>query len=222
MGLPMWLSSKKSPYNAGDLGSIPSWEDPLEKGMATHSSIVAWRIPWTEKPGGLQSTGSHRGGHDWSDLAYTQISIFQDLKFQVLLQHLWTSQGPKDSTMMCSHQRCPTPGREDSAPTSSLSAGQVALLLVLIPRVSRSIPEPTELFKQDNHIFPQEPGIPLSRANKACLHSLCKSTLLLSTPSMWPCMVNIVLIPEPLCICDNKNCCQLHLTCVRYPVPSYL
>ena len=34
------------------------WEDPLEKGMATHPSILAWRIPWTEKPGGLQSMGS--------------------------------------------------------------------------------------------------------------------------------------------------------------------
>ena len=34
------------------------WEDPLEKGMATHPNIVAWRIPWTEEPGGLQSTGS--------------------------------------------------------------------------------------------------------------------------------------------------------------------
>ena len=34
------------------------WEDPLEKGMATHSSVLAWRIPWTEKPGGLQSVGS--------------------------------------------------------------------------------------------------------------------------------------------------------------------
>ena len=40
------------------------WEDPLEKEMATHSSIVAWRIPWTEEPGRLQSTGSQRGGHD--------------------------------------------------------------------------------------------------------------------------------------------------------------
>ena len=40
------------------------WEDPLEKGTATHSSILAWRIPWTEEPGGLQSTGSHRVGHD--------------------------------------------------------------------------------------------------------------------------------------------------------------
>ena len=40
------------------------WEDLLEKGMATHSSILAWRIPWTEEPGGLQSTGSQRVGHD--------------------------------------------------------------------------------------------------------------------------------------------------------------
>ena len=40
------------------------WEDTLEEGMATHSSILAWRIPWTEEPGGLQSTGSQRVGHD--------------------------------------------------------------------------------------------------------------------------------------------------------------
>ena len=40
-----------------------------EKEMATHSSVLAWRIPWTEKPGRLQSMGSHRVGHDWSDLA---------------------------------------------------------------------------------------------------------------------------------------------------------
>ena len=40
------------------------WEDSLEKKMATHSSIFAWRIPWTEEPGGLQSMGSQRVGHD--------------------------------------------------------------------------------------------------------------------------------------------------------------
>jgi len=40
------------------------WEDPLEKEMATHSSILAWRIPWTEESGGLQSTGSQRVRHD--------------------------------------------------------------------------------------------------------------------------------------------------------------
>ena len=41
------------------------WEDPMEKEMAIHSSILAWRIPWTEEPGGLQSTGSQRVGHNW-------------------------------------------------------------------------------------------------------------------------------------------------------------
>ena len=41
-------------------------EDPLEEEMATHSSTLAWRIPWTEEPGGLQSMGSQRVGHDWA------------------------------------------------------------------------------------------------------------------------------------------------------------
>ena len=40
------------------------WEDSLEKGMATHASILAWRIPWTEEPGGLQSMGLQRAGYD--------------------------------------------------------------------------------------------------------------------------------------------------------------
>ena len=40
------------------------WEEPLEKGMVTHSSILAWRIPWTEESGGLQTKGSQRVGHD--------------------------------------------------------------------------------------------------------------------------------------------------------------
>ena len=41
-------------------------EDPLEKGMAAHSSFLAWRIPWTEEPGGLWSMGSQRVGYDWA------------------------------------------------------------------------------------------------------------------------------------------------------------
>ena len=50
------------------------WEDPLEKGMATHSSVLAWRIPWTEESGGLQSTGSQRVGHDLAtEQAHTQM-----------------------------------------------------------------------------------------------------------------------------------------------------
>ena len=47
------------------------WEDPVEKGMATHSSIPAWRIPRTEEPGRLQSMGLQRAEHDCSDLAHT-------------------------------------------------------------------------------------------------------------------------------------------------------
>ena len=61
-GFPGGSEVKASACNAGDLGSIPGsgrWQE-----MATHSSILAWRIPWAEDPGGLQSTGSQRVGHD--------------------------------------------------------------------------------------------------------------------------------------------------------------
>ena len=60
VGLPWWLSDKESACSAGasgDLGLIPGLEDPLEESMATHSSILAWRIPWTEGFGRLQSIG---------------------------------------------------------------------------------------------------------------------------------------------------------------------
>ena len=55
---------KNLPANAGnrDVGSMPGQEEPLKKGMASHSSILAWRIPWTEEPGGLQSVGSQESG----------------------------------------------------------------------------------------------------------------------------------------------------------------
>ena len=49
---------------AGDAGSIPGSGNPLEKEMATHSSVLAWRIPGTGEPGGLLSMGLHRVGHD--------------------------------------------------------------------------------------------------------------------------------------------------------------
>ena len=66
---------KKLPANAGDIKTQVhslGQKDPLEKGMATHSSILTWRIPWAEKPGRLQPIGSQRVGHDWSDLAGEQ------------------------------------------------------------------------------------------------------------------------------------------------------
>ena len=57
MGFPGRSDSKESPCNAGDLVRSLGWEDPLEKGIVTHSSILAWRIPWTEEPSSLQSMG---------------------------------------------------------------------------------------------------------------------------------------------------------------------
>ena len=66
---------KNTPANEGNIrdeemriGSL-GWDDPLEEGMATHTSILAWKIPRTEEPGGLQSMGSQRVRHGRSDLA---------------------------------------------------------------------------------------------------------------------------------------------------------
>ena len=61
VGLPRWLSGEESACSAeaaGDWVLPPSQEDPLEAGMTTHSSILAWRIPWAEESGRLQSIGS--------------------------------------------------------------------------------------------------------------------------------------------------------------------
>ena len=66
MGIPWWLSSKESTCSAGDAGSIAGSGRSLEKGMATHCSILAWEVPWTEEPGGLQSMSSQRIGYNWA------------------------------------------------------------------------------------------------------------------------------------------------------------
>ena len=69
-GFPGGSDGKESACNSGDPGSIPGLvsilgrEDPLEKGMVTHSSLLAWEIPWREEPGRLQSKGSQRVGHN--------------------------------------------------------------------------------------------------------------------------------------------------------------
>ena len=53
----MWLTDEEPAAKAGDVGSILGQDDPLEEEVAAHSSILAWRILWTEEPGGLQSMG---------------------------------------------------------------------------------------------------------------------------------------------------------------------
>ena len=74
-GLPQWLNRKESACSAGatgDAGSSLGWKDPLEESMATHSSILAWRIPWTGEPGRLQSVGSQSQTR-LSDWAHTHV-----------------------------------------------------------------------------------------------------------------------------------------------------
>ena len=65
-------------------------EDPLEEGMATYSSFLVWEVPWTEDPGGLQSTGSQRLRHDWSDLARIH-AINQNLLHQTVQQFYYSA-----------------------------------------------------------------------------------------------------------------------------------
>ena len=89
--LPGDSDDTESACNAGDSGSTPGWEASLEKRMAIHSSIHAWRIPWTEKPGRLQSMGSQRVRHDWATIA-TQSKF----KFKVT-HNIDSFQGPERS-----------------------------------------------------------------------------------------------------------------------------
>jgi len=60
--VPFGPSGKDPPANTGDAALILGREDPLKEEMAIHTGILAWKVPWTEEPGGLQSTGSHRVG----------------------------------------------------------------------------------------------------------------------------------------------------------------
>ena len=89
-----YLSHQGSPrcFSAGTSGKEPTcqfrrynetwvwsldWENPLEESMATHSSILTWRIPWAEDPGGLQSIGSQTVGHNWSRRNKYELSLRQ-------------------------------------------------------------------------------------------------------------------------------------------------
>ena len=73
---------------------MQGWEDPLEEEMATHSSILAWVIPWTEEPGRLQSTGSQRVRHDW--VIKNTHTCTEKLSFWHYLEMLLNIQGQKE------------------------------------------------------------------------------------------------------------------------------
>ena len=86
-------NGKESACNAGDLDSISGLERSLEKEMATHSSILAWRIPWTEKPGRLQSMGLQRVRHNWAtntfrECYWERVTILSFM-FEIWFEHFW-------------------------------------------------------------------------------------------------------------------------------------
>ena len=98
-GFPGGTGGKNLPTSEEDqrdMGWIPGLERSLEEGMAIHSSILAWRIPRTEEPGRLQTLGSQRVRHDWSDLASMQWILTYPLCMHTLL-YLW----------ICSASFCP-------------------------------------------------------------------------------------------------------------------
>ena len=92
-------SDKEPTANAGGIETSVRYlgqEDPLKEGMATHSSILTWRIPWTEEPGGLQSIGSQRVGHDWSDFACTHAQLIGYISmFPIFLEHIKLNKVPQ-------------------------------------------------------------------------------------------------------------------------------
>ena len=64
------------------------WEDPLEKEMATHSSTLAWKIPWTEEPGRLQSMGSQRVAHDWTTSLWVVWEVYMYIGYKSPVRHI--------------------------------------------------------------------------------------------------------------------------------------
>ena len=80
---------KGSACNARGSSSIPGSEGSLESGMATHSSILAWRIPWTEELGRLQSMGLQRVRHNWATNTFTQKTSFPNCFIPMLLRLIY-------------------------------------------------------------------------------------------------------------------------------------
>ena len=83
-GFPGDSDGKDSACNVGDPGLTPQLGRCPEKEMATHSSILAWRIPWTEEPGGLPSMGSQKVGHDWVTNTHYSYTYFFKMEYSLV------------------------------------------------------------------------------------------------------------------------------------------
>ena len=96
-------------------------EDPLQEGIATHYSILAWRIPWTEEPGGLPSMGSWRVGHNWGTNTSTSTVFIKKKKKYGLVPHNWRQEKQRGEKERADHQ---LGGDLQLHKQFSLSAGQ--------------------------------------------------------------------------------------------------
>ena len=116
LGFPGGSDGKVSACNAGDMVWSMDQEDPLEKEMATHSSIPAWRIPWTEEPGKLQYMGSQRVRHDWTTNITLLLHYIYNYLHGVFITFSWVAQSclilcdPIDCNVCQASCPSPTPG----------------------------------------------------------------------------------------------------------------
>ena len=89
-------------------------EDPLEKEMATHSSVLAWKIPWTEEPGGLHSMGSQKVRHDWATNTHTDMHTYMCIWYLYHILQVFVPKWLRDREYACQCRRCgfdPTDGK---------------------------------------------------------------------------------------------------------------
>ena len=166
--LPWWLSGKEPTCQCRRPMFDPlGREDPLEKEMATHSSILAWRIPWTEEPGGLQSMGSQRLGHDWVTNMFI-CTLTKDTKpwvenpliflppnqhayLQSRLSYVSSCQRPEPRSVLPSpllsnpvHQPSPRSSNSRDESTPQGLPNRCHLLKTLLQRVVPCLPPPPE------------------------------------------------------------------------------
>ena len=96
------------------------WEGLLEEVIATHSSILAWRIPWTREPGGLQSIGSRRAGHNWSDWAHFSSSSWWTETYHYEVHFFITAAAAAKLLQLCPTLCDPTDGSPPGSPVPGI------------------------------------------------------------------------------------------------------
>ena len=117
----------------------PGWEDPLEKELAPHSSILAWRILWTEEPGRVQSMGSQRGGHNWATNTFSPSNMMNSVDLNFGLHH--DSSSPH---FPLPFWNLPLPPLSSPQPDTSLSV----LLAPTLSLLASSLPHPLFYYVQ--------------------------------------------------------------------------